>query len=88
MEHIINLKIDDNCEMAEIILDGKHIMAGNFWDFHPGCTASTEKYGDFKGYSGLIKAISKTLCEKGATVKLIKEKYSYERIKNKTRRSI
>ena len=76
-QHIINLRIDDNCEMAEVILDGKHIMMGNFWDFHPGCMSSTEKYGDFRGYSGLIRAISETLGKKGGTVKLVKEKYNY-----------
>ena len=52
-------------------------MMGNFWDFHPGCMSSTEKYGDFRGYSGLIRAISETLGKKGGTVKLVKEKYNY-----------
>ena len=75
MQHIINLRIDDNCEMAEVILDGKCVMMGNFWDFHPGCTI--ENYGEFRGYSGLIKAICECLGKKGDTAKLIKEKYDY-----------
>ena len=60
MEHIINLRVDDNCEMAEISIDGKYLLSGNFWDFHPGVTGSKElkQFGDFKGYRGLIKAIS------------------------------
>jgi len=81
LEHIINLKIDDNCEMAEVLLDGKYLMGGNFWDFHPDCTGTssrtTEQFGEFRGYNGLVKAISETFGKKGHTVKLIKEKYNY-----------
>ena len=77
MQHIINLKIDDNCEMAEVILDGKYVMMGNFWDFHPSGNPLTEIYGEFKGYSGLIKAICEYLGKKGDTAKLIKEKYDF-----------
>ena len=77
MQHIINLIVDDNCEMAEITLDGKYIMSGNFWDFYSGCTPSTDKYGDFKGYNGLIKAICNTLGET-AKIQLIRQKHNYD----------
>lgn len=78
MQHIINLKVDDYSEMATIYLDNKVIMTGNFWDFHPGCHGITE-WGDFRGYTGLIRAISEKLGKKGETVKLIKENYSHEK---------
>lgn len=79
MEHIINLRIDDMGEMAEIYLNGECIMLGNFWDFHTGVLNSIDrKYGEFKGYNGLIKAICEQLLKEGHTTKLIKETYSYE----------
>lgn len=84
MKHILKLKVDDFCEMAEISLDGKYLMSGNFWDFHPGCTNDSikvsEKFGDFRGYHSLIKAISETFGKKGECVELIKEKYNFKKI--------
>ena len=79
MQHIITLKVDDYLEMAIVYLDNKLIMTGNFWDFHPGCNGITE-WGDFRGYTGLIREISEKLGKKGDTVKLIKENYSHEKM--------
>ena len=78
MQHIINLHIDDYSETATIYLDNKLIMSGNFWDFHPDYN-DIKEWGDFRGFTGLVKAISDKLNKSGSTVKLIKEKYSHEK---------
>ena len=79
MEHIINLRIDDMGEMAEIYLNGECIMLGNFWDFHPGVLDLLDKkYGEFKGYNGLINAIREQIEKEGHTTHIIKERYSYD----------
>ena len=33
----VTVDIDRSCEMAQVKVNGKVIMVGNFWDFHPGC---------------------------------------------------
>lgn len=72
MKNTILVKTDSLCEMAEVWLNGELVMSGNFWDFHPGCHG-INKYGDFKGYTGLVNAIQTTVgkCE------VIKEDYEY-----------
>ena len=78
MQHTINLQIDDYSETATIYLDNKLIMAGNFWEFNPNYKLT--EWGDFRGYLGLVKAISDKIDKSGGTVKLIKEKYSHEKM--------
>ena len=52
----IKVKIDESCEMACVELNGKCIMEGNYWDFHPYCQGIHE-YGDFKSYTQLANNI-------------------------------
>jgi hypothetical protein len=78
MQHTINLQIDDYSETATIYLDNKLIMTGNFWEFTP--SYSLIEWGDFRGYLGLVKAISDKMSKSGDTIKLIKEKYTHEKI--------
>lgn len=33
----ITEKSDASCRMAEVLVNGKSIMLGNYHDFHPGC---------------------------------------------------
>lgn len=33
----VQVDIDRSCKMARVKVNGKAIMLGNFWDFHPGC---------------------------------------------------
>jgi hypothetical protein len=35
--NVITVRRDDGCAMAEVLVNGKVIMTGNTWDFHPGC---------------------------------------------------
>lgn len=72
MKNIIEIKIDESCDMAAVYLNGELIMSGNFWDFHPGCHG-IHKYGDFKGYSDLAIAIA----SKVGNAEIIKSEYSY-----------
>jgi hypothetical protein len=78
MQHTINLHIDDYSETATIYLDNKLIMTGNFWDFNSNYCPT--EWGDFRGYLGLVKAITDKINKSGDTVKLIKEKYSHEKM--------
>lgn len=73
MKNIVKIRVDQSCEMAEVYLNDKLVMSGNFWDFHPDCNG-VRQYGDFKGYSDLARAIALSVgdCE------IVKEKYSYE----------
>lgn len=57
MKNTIEVNVDNLSEMASVYLNGKHIMSGNFWDFHPNCHGIHE-YGEFKGYRGLANAIA------------------------------
>lgn len=52
----ITIRTDEACEMACVELNGKCIMMGNFWDFHPNCMGIRE-YGDFNSYTQLAMAI-------------------------------
>ena len=73
MKNIVEVKVDKSCEMAEVYLNDKLIMMGNFWDFHPNCHGIYE-YGEFKGYLDLGRMIALKVgdCE------IVKSKYSYE----------
>jgi hypothetical protein len=56
--------------MAIVLLNGKCVMMGNFWDFHPGSHNITE-YGDFNSHKELVQAIEKTLKELGEEVSIL-----------------
>lgn len=73
---IVEILVDESCEMARVSLNGTCVMEGNFWDFHPGCHGIT-KYGDFRGYSGLATAISLKLYSEGKKPKIINGVYNY-----------
>lgn len=54
----VKLYIDPSCEMAMVVgTDGKTIMMGNYWDFHPGCMGIKE-YGDFRSATGLATIVA------------------------------
>lgn len=35
--NVVLIRKDDSCSMGEVSVNGKCIMLGNDWDFHPGC---------------------------------------------------
>jgi len=75
-EHVITIKVDRSCSMAEVLLNGELVMMGNYWDFHPGCHGITE-YGDFRGHKGLANSIAVSLQKNGDTVRIEETTYSY-----------
>lgn len=74
----IQIGVDKSCEMAIVLIDGKCVMEGNFWDFHPGCYGINE-YGDFKGYLSLASAVEIKLVSDGFNVvrEIVKYKYGF-----------
>lgn len=47
---------DPSCEMAELVVNGKVVYVGNYWDFHPGCFGE-EGIGDFNGRHSLMHEV-------------------------------
>ena len=76
-EILILIETDRSCEMARVSIDGKGVMEGNFWDFHPGCHGINE-YGEFGGFDDLAIKILLKLTKDGKKAKIIKEKYNYK----------
>jgi hypothetical protein len=74
---VIKIQVDLSCEMARVSIDGKGVMEGNFWDFHPGCHAINE-YGDFEGHDDLATVIGESLRKNGYVVETLRESYKYE----------
>jgi len=74
MSNLIEVFVDSSCEMAQVDLNGKCVMGGNYWDFHPRCHG-IYKYGEFNCYMGLAYNIALTVGN--STIK--KYRYSCER---------
>lgn len=47
--NIITLRVDASCKMAEVFLNEKLVMRGNFWDFRPE-VHGIYQYGAFRGF--------------------------------------
>jgi len=75
-EIIILINTDTSCEMAMVSIDGKCVMSGNFWDFHPGCHGINE-YGEFRGHDDLAIKILSKLTKEGKKAKIIKKSYKF-----------
>lgn len=79
-KQIIEAFVDDSCEMAIVKLNGKLVMEGNFWDFHPGCHGIT-KYGEWKGFPDLVQKIYISLLKKGYSapnIEIKRTNYKFE----------
>lgn len=74
---IITVLVDEDCEMADVSDNFGNGMAGNFWDFHPGCHGIT-KFGEFTTYGGFAELIKAYHISKGRKAKIIKKKYKFE----------
>lgn len=74
---VVRIQVDLSCEMARVSVDGKGIMEGNFWDFHPGCHGINE-YGDFEGHDDLASSVGASLRKNGYSVETVRESYKYE----------
>jgi hypothetical protein len=73
----IRVRQDESCEMAEVYLDDKYIMGGNYWDFHSGCHGIYE-YGEFKDLNELRYNLQIYQELKGFLVEVIYEEYNWE----------
>jgi hypothetical protein len=60
--------------MARVSIDGKCVMEGNFWDFHPGCHGINE-YGEFAGFDDLAMKILFKLGRSGNKARIFKKEY-------------
>ena len=55
-------------QMAHVYVNDKHVMSGNFWDFHPGCHGFYEladKWGDFRTCRELAQSLWWAVREEG-----------------------
>jgi hypothetical protein len=71
---LILIETDRSCEMARVSIDGKCVMEGNFWDFHPGCHGINE-YGEFAGFDDLAMKILFKLGRSGNKAIIFKKEY-------------
>ena len=74
---IIKIEVDLSCEMARVSIDGKCVMEGNFWDFHPESLGINE-YVDFEGHDDLATVIGARLEKNGYDIAIVRESYKYE----------
>lgn len=63
--NVIKVYKDPSCEMASVFLNGKELMMGNYWDFHPGCHGGALRVlgyitgnTSWQGVTGLISMLS------------------------------
>jgi hypothetical protein len=73
-EIIISVLVDRSCDMAKVSIDDKCVMAGNFWDFHPGCHGINQ-YGDFYGFDDLAIKIMRKFNSIGRKARITKGTY-------------
>ena len=73
-EIIISVLVDRSCDMAKVSIDDKCVMAGNFWDFHPGCHGINQ-YGDFYGFDDLAIKIMRKFNNIGRKARITKGTY-------------
>lgn len=80
----VHCRIDASCEMAEVLIEDAFVMAGNFWDFHPGCHGGwfyelEKQFGAFTSPKGLAACLQRALLAAGAkTVKVEQGAYRYQ----------
>lgn len=80
----IHCRIDASCEMAEVLVEDVFVMAGNFWDFHPGCHGGwfyelDKQFGGFTSPKGLTACLQRALLAAGAkTVNVEQGTYRYD----------
>lgn len=70
------IRVDRSCDMAEVEVNGKCIMMGNFWDFHPGCHGFDLK---FRGYEDLADLFISALAHQGkGVIQVLDDQWVYE----------
>lgn len=73
----VTVDIDRSCKMAQVKVNGKLVMVGNFWDFHPGCHGF---YGlpSFSGHDSLAQVFVQGLEADQRQVNLVtNEEWTY-----------
>ena len=76
----------DAHEMGFVIIDGKSVFTGNFWDFHSGCHGT--KIGGYelngiwdRGISSLATALKVKIEETGSEVEVLKKQLTSKEYK-------
>ena len=64
----VEIEIDRDCEMAQVSVNGKGIMMGNFWDFHPSCHGFDLPH--FSTYHELAQLFVEAFISIGGTVEI------------------
>lgn len=72
-----------NHEMAFVMIDGKSVFAGNYWDFHPGAhgkkIAGYDLSGKWdKGFDSLANALKAEMLTEGLSVSVESKTLSNE----------
>lgn len=78
--NIIKVRNDDNSEMAEISINDKIVMIGNYWDFHNDCHGGSFNLIDkFDSYSQLANILIDkiNMLDKSLKIKLVEEQYKF-----------
>lgn len=76
-ENIINVNIDRSCSMAAVVVNGKVIMEGNEWDFHPSCHGLI--LPDFKNKNQLAKIFENMFNSSGNKFEtIVNSQWKYE----------
>lgn len=80
-KHEILIEVDQSCQMARVSVDGRFIMEGNFWDFHPG-THGLYLYGNFTCYNSLAGRLYSNMLSCGIAyneIATIRKEYDYRK---------
>lgn len=76
-ENKLEIYKDNNCDMAKLLLNGKIILEGNFWDFHNGCYGMYD-IPDFNSINELKNIIVNRIESQNLKVEIIIGEYEYE----------
>lgn len=75
--NVIDVGIQESCEMATVELNGECLMMGNFWDFHNNCHGM--KIPEFSNYRELSLLFKDALIAANQEVELVvNSKWKYD----------
>lgn len=66
--NVISVNVDDGCDMAEVKVNRKTVLLGNFWDFTPDTHGTPFK---FSSYEDLVEVLNKGFVSEGLLVKTV-----------------
>lgn len=82
----IVVAICESHEMGFVIIDGKSVFTGNYWDFHSGCHGTKIGGHELKGLwdtgmTSLATALKSKIEESGSEVEVLKKKLTNQEYK-------